>query len=158
MNKLLLLSLFFLLFLSEKGLGQETIDTPIEHYIVYKQPKDYVTFSVSGRIIGMNLENVQGVIVTNKRTATKTNSDSRGVYQVSAAKGDTLTFEVAKYSREQYIVKSPKENGNIIMIKRKTDNLSPGSLQSDYDKAHRDDEELMRILQKDAKLEGKWNY
>jgi len=152
-----------LVLLSKAAFCQEIIDTPIEHYIVYKDPKVIKVkinppFAITGRVIGMNLENVQDAMVTNICTAETAKTDNNGIYHIHAAKRDTLAFVIPKYSTELRGIKPSKENLNIILIKRKADtfvNKSPGR---DYSKALSDDNELYRILEKDAKLEGKWIY
>jgi len=156
---LLLLSVL-LAFLSKTVSAQERVDTPIEHDVGIRDPKPKVINSVllTGRVIGVNLENVQGVSVTNIRTSEKVNTDSRGVYHVNAAKGDTLAFYIAKYSKDIIIVKSVKDNLDLILFKRKVDDLPANHSQSDYNKAKKEDNELYRILEKDAKLEEKWKY
>jgi hypothetical protein len=149
------LSLFILLFLSGSAMAQEIIDTPIVHDLT---PKVYKTFFVSGRVVGMNLETVQGVNIVNKRTGETASTDGSGIYKISAAKTDTLFFKTGKYSMEMRQIKTPGDKMNVIMIKRKTDELPAGHSQSDFNKAQREDNELYRILEKDAKLEGKWVY
>jgi hypothetical protein len=157
-KNLLLFLLIPLAFQSKTAIAQAVADTPIEHYVFYKNPKVYVNIMISGRVIGVNLEDVQGVKVKNIRTAESASTDGHGIFKINAAKGDTLHFEVAKYSKEVRIIKNAKENLNVIMIKRKTDELPPSHSSSDYDKAKKADNELYRILEKDAKLEGKWKY
>lgn len=154
-NKIALFSFFILLSLSRLALAQEIIDTPIVHDLT---PKVYKTFFVSGRVIGMNLETVQGVNIINKRTGEIANTDGNGIYKISAAKSDTLFFKTGKYSMEMRQIKAPADKMNVIMIKRKTDELPANHSQSDFNKAQREDNELYRILEKDAKLEGKWIY
>lgn len=154
-KKITFLPLFILLFISGSALAQEIIDTPIEHDVSIKV---YNSFLVNGRVIGMNLETLQGVNVTNKRTNETAGTDASGIYKISAAKGDTLFFKSGKYSMEMCQVKTPGEKMNVILIKRKTDDLAAGHSQSDFKKAQRDDNEIYRILEKDAKLEGKWVY
>jgi hypothetical protein len=151
---LLLLSFLLLIFLSKISSAQ-IIDTPIVHDLT---PRIYKMFLIQGRVIGVNLEDVNGAAITNKRTAEKIMTNSHGIYELNAAKGDTLIFEIAKYSKDSRIIKNPKERLNVILIKRKTDELPANHSSSDYNKAGRADEELLRILEKDAKLEGKWNY
>jgi len=151
----LLLSLTALLFLSKTAVCQAVTDTPIVHNL---DPTFYKTSLLTGRVIGVNLENVQGVSITNIRTSEKASTDSRGIYQVNAAKGDTLAFYIAKYSKDTLIVGSIKENLNLIMIKRKVDELPANHSESDFNRARRADNELYRVLEKDAKLEGKWKY
>ncbi len=147
-----------LVFLAKTALCQEIIDTPIEHDIGIHDPKVIKTFVINGRVLGVNLENVQGVTVVNSRTAEKVNTDSRGIFQVTAVKGDMLTFNISKYSKEVRVIKNVKENLDVIMIKRKADELPADHSDSDYNKAKRADDELYRILEKDAKLEDKWKY
>jgi hypothetical protein len=154
-KKIALLPIFVLLFFARLVVAQEIIDTPIVHDL---NPKFYKTFSLNGRVIGMNLENVSGASVTNKRTAESVNTDGNGLYKITAAKGDTLFFAIAKYAKEMRPVKNSKENLNVILMKRKANNLPAKHSRSDYDKAKAEDDELYRILEKDAKLEGKWNY
>jgi hypothetical protein len=154
-NSLLLLSFVLLIFFSKTVLAQEVADTPAEHSIFAK--KVYKPFILTGRVLGVNLENVHGVVITNICTAETATTDGNGIYHIGASRGDTLNFEISKYSKEVRSIKS-NENLNIIMIKRKTGNLPPGYSRSDYNKAKKEDDELYRILEKDAKLEDKWKY
>ena len=159
MNKLLFLSSFILLiFLSETAICQDVIDTPIVNFIVYKTPKVYKPFVVNGRVLVVNLDDARGAIVVNACTAEKTIADSHGFYQIMAIKGDTLAFQLSKYSVAMQGVRSPNDNINIILFKRKSDSLPPGHSKSDYNKAKKEDDELYRILDKDAKQDGKWKY
>jgi hypothetical protein len=161
MNKRYLPLFILLLLLSKTALCQEIIDTPIEHYLVYPTQKPAQVrkpFPVTGRIIGINLENVKDATVMNICTAETTKTDNNGIYHITAAKGDTLAFMTTKYSVEMRGIKPSKENLNIIMIKRKADGFSFKKSSKDYNKAVDDDNELYRILEKDAKLEGKWVY
>ncbi|WP_295671829.1 hypothetical protein [uncultured Mucilaginibacter sp.] len=162
-NKIALFSFFILLLFSRSVLAQEIIDTPIEHYIVYQDPKVIKVkinppFAITGRVIGMNLENVQDVAVTNICTAETAKTDNNGIYRIHAAKGDTLAFVISKYSTELRGVKPSKENLNIILIKRKADAFVNKIPIHDYNKAVSDDNDIYHILEKDAKLEGKWVY
>jgi len=165
MKKLYFLSSFILLLLSKPTLAQEAVDTPIERDIgihapkIYKPKvnKVYPPFILTGRVLGVNLENVQGVSIINICTGEKTSTDKNGIFHINAAKFDALGFEVPKYSRDIRDIKS-NENLNVIMIKRKADGLPPGHSGSDYDKAKKEDDELYRVLEKDAKLEDKWKY
>jgi hypothetical protein len=154
-NKIALLSFFIFSFLSRSALAQEIIDTPIVHDLT---PIVYKTYPVKGRVIGMNLEFVQGVTVTNKRTSENVSTDVNGIFRITAATGDTLVFNISKYSNDTLRVRSQKENLNLVMIKRKTDSLPPGYSTGEYNKAKREDNELYRILNKDAKTEEKWKY
>jgi len=164
MKSLRFLTFLLPLFLSKPAVAQEIIDTPIEHYIVEPKipaPKIYkpkVYILITGRILGVNLEDVKGAIITNLCTAQKANTDSHGVYHILAAKGDSLGFEFPKYSKNIEAVKTPNDPLNIVMIKRTADNLPAGHSSSDLKKAKSADDELYRILEKDAKLEEKWKY
>jgi hypothetical protein len=142
-----------LVLLSKSAFAQVVADTPKVHNIV---PGLY--HLIKGRVIGMNLESLEGVIITNKWTAEKTKTDSHGIYQLSVSTGDTITFECLRHSKEIRIIKHPKPVLNVILIKRKADELPLNSSPSDLKKAERADEEFYSILEKDAKLEGKWNY
>jgi hypothetical protein len=153
---LLLLSFVSLLFLSKTALCQQIIDTPITNLIL--PPTVIKTFPVNGRVLGFNLEFLRGVIVTNSRTKEKTNTDSRGIFHMDVSKEDTLTFEIANHSKETRTVKSAKDHINVIMIRRKVDELPPNALLSTIDAAAEADDKFYRILEKDAKLEGKWKY
>ncbi|HEY2581666.1 MAG TPA: hypothetical protein VGI43_07665 [Mucilaginibacter sp.] len=150
---LFLPALFTFIFFSSQTSFAQIIDTPIEHY-VFK--KDFYLVLLKGRVIGMSLENLNGVTVSNIRTAEKATTNSLGFFQLTVAKGDTITFELPGHSKELRIIKHTEENLNVILIKRKADTLSPDS--EEYKKATKADKELYRILEKDAKLEGKWNY
>ncbi len=153
----LLLTFILFVFLSKNAFGQEVIDTPITNF--YKPPRVYVNFPVKGRVIGIvNLEDLEGVIIANKRTAEKTTTNNHGFYQLNGAKGDTLFFEFSRYSKDMRVIKSAKENLNVILTNKKVNSLSANALKSDLKKAEREDEELYRILEKDAEREGKWSY
>ncbi|MFI5137342.1 MAG: hypothetical protein ACHQIM_05905 [Sphingobacteriales bacterium] len=159
MKNLRFLIIILLLFLSKAAMAQEIIDTPIEYFVVAPKaikPKTYVL--VTGRILGVNLEDVKGAIITNLCTAEKASSDSHGVYHIRAAKGDSIGFEFPKYSKNIAAVKAPDDPLNIVMIKKTADNLPAVHSPSDLRKAKNADDELYRILQKDAKLEDKWKY
>jgi hypothetical protein len=160
MKKPFLLLCFVLFVLLSKTASAQVVDTPIEHDIGIHDPKPKVFNSVllTGRVIGVNLENVPGVSVKNIRTSEKVSTDSRGIYQVNAIKSDTLVFYIAKYSKDTMIVKSLKDNLNLIMFKRKVDELPADYSSSDFNKAKREDNELYRVLEKDARLEEKWKY
>jgi hypothetical protein len=158
-RNLRVITFLLLLFLSKAAAAQEIIDTPIEHFIV--EPKIYkpkVYILVTGRILGVNLEDLKGAVITNLCTAEKASTDSHGVYHILAAKGDSLGFEFPKYSKNTEAVKAPNDPMNIIMIKRTADNLPAVHSSSDLRKAKSADDELYRILEKDAKLEEKWKY
>ncbi len=158
--KITLSTLFITVFFAATAFAQEThtTDTPITNFVFYETQKPVPTFSISGRVLGMNLENVQGVTVLDICTAQKAVTDSRGLYTISVLKGDTLAFMIPKYSVFVRGFKSPKDNGNMIMIKLETDKLPLGHSKSDYDKAAAADSKMLKILEKDAKVEGKWNY
>lgn len=123
-----------------------------------QQSRVYKMDVVRGRVLGVNLENVAGATVTNCRTADKTVTDANGIYQLNVAKGDTVIFRIARYSVTPEVVKSLRDNLNVIMIKRKADSLPAGSPPSEYKKAKRDDKKMVEILEKDARLDDKWKY
>jgi hypothetical protein len=158
MKKLSLLFAFILLvFLSKNVLGQEVIDTPITNF--YKPPRVYVNSPITGRVIGIvNLEELGGVAVANKRTTEKTTTNNHGFYQLNAAKGDTLLFDFSRYSKDIRVIRNPKEKLNVILMNKKVNSLPANASKSDLRKAERDDEDLYRILEKDAEREGKWSY
>lgn len=148
----------FILLISLKTAFGQIIDTPIEHYVVYNEPKVNPAFRVTGRVLGVNLEDVIGADVINMCSANKTKTDSHGTFRIDAAIGDTLVIATSKYSLWPRYIKSDKENVDIILIKRKVDLLPPGYSRSDYNKARKEDEQLLHVLEKDAKLEAKWKY
>jgi hypothetical protein len=157
MKKILIpLAFILLILLSKTAFCQAIIDTPITNFV--KQPQTYLVSSIKGRVVGLNVEMLQGVIITNKRTGDKTNSDNNGIYQLNVAKGDTIIFEFLNHSKEMRVIKHLQENLNVVMIKKKADEMPPNASPSDLRKAEKADDELYRILEKDAKLEGKWNY
>lgn len=123
-----------------------------------QQPGVLKTALIRGRVLGVNLENVAGATVTDLRTAEKTATDINGIYQLKVAKGDTVVFRTMKYSVTPAVVKSLRDNLNVIMIKHKTDGLPAGYTPSEYEKAERDDRKLIEILKKDARLDDKWKY
>jgi hypothetical protein len=156
---LLALLLFFgLAFFAKTGSAQQTTDTAITHFVKYSTPPEYKPFPVSGRVIGTKLENIKQAEVVNVCSGEITKADDNGIFHFQAAKGDTLAFAGGRYSPTVIGVRSPKDKFNIILIKRKAGNLPPGHSNSDFEKAKKEDEELYKILDKDAKEEGKWNY
>ncbi len=159
MNKTLFFILLFLLgILVKTTSAQEIIDTPIRYILKYHTAEDYKPFPVMGRVIGTNLESIKNGEVINICSGQTTKADDNGIFHFQAGKGDTLAFISSKYSPTIIGVKSPKDKFNIILIKRKTAALPPGHTRSDYEKAKKEDEDLYKILDKDAKEEGKWNY
>jgi len=166
MKKIYLFALFIVpASLIQHAVAQQTTDTPIEHFVprpppdhVFKAQKVAVPFTINGRIVGVNLEDVSGAQVTNICSGETVLTNSRGIYQLKALKGDAIGISFPKYSKEIRIIKSEKDPLNVVLFKRKADNLPPGHTEQDYNKARRDDEDLLRILEKDAKLEDKWKY
>ena len=137
--------------------AQEQPDTAIEHFVVYRTVV-YKPFPVSGRVIGVNLESIKGGQVINICSADTGRTDDNGFFHLSAAAGDTLAFVSPKYSPTLVGVRSQKDKFNVILIKRKTASLPPGYAEPDYNKAAKEDNKLLKILDKDAKAEGRWNY
>jgi len=144
----------FLLLYSGTGFSQ-IIDTPIVHYLT---PINYIMFNVSGRVINMNLKDISEVTITNKRTGETAKTDIIGVFHINAAVRDTLFFEYPKLSTEMRSIKHPKDQINVVLIARKADNLPLNYSKNEHDRAIREDERFYHILEKDAKLEGKWHY
>jgi hypothetical protein len=155
-RRLFLILIFGLL--SEFSCAQATTDTVIEHFVVYNDHVVYKPFAITGRVIGANLESIKGAEVVNICSGKTTRADDNGIFHFEAAKGDSLAFAGSKYSATVVGVRSAKDKFNIILIKRKTGGLPHEHSRSDYDKAKKDDDELYKILDKDAKEEGKWNY
>jgi hypothetical protein len=149
---LFLSTLFISILFLPKISNAQIIDTPIEHYVFAKDLEKVI----KGRVIGMSLENIGNATVSNIRTKEKATTNSQGFYELKAAKEDTIVFEHVGHSKELRVIKHTEDKLNVILIKRKTDTLDPDS--GDYKKAAKADNELYRILEKDAKLEGKWNY
>ena len=156
-KKIIFLPFIMLLIGYTHSYAQEKPDTAIEHLVVYRTVV-YKPFPVSGRVIGVNLESVKGGQVINICSADTGRTDDNGFFHLSAAAGDTLAFVSPKYSATVVGVRSQKDKFNVILIKRKTASLPPGYAESDYNKAAREDNNLLKILDKDAKAEGKWNY
>jgi hypothetical protein len=152
----LLLPFILLILLSKTAHCQQVADTSNANSAA--SHSTYVIVPIKGRVIGLNLEVLQGVIIANKRTNDKTNSDNNGIYHLNVAKGDTITFELAPRSQEIRVIKHTQDALNVILIKRTADQLPVNTSPTDLKKAKKADEELYRILEKDAKLEGKWNY
>lgn len=157
MKKILItLSFTLLILLSKPAFCQQVADAPNANNLML--PDLYKTVLIRGRVIGINLEVLQDVIITNKRTGDKTNSDNNGIYQLNVIEGDTITFELVPRSQETRVIKHKQGALNVILIKRTADQLPVASSPADLKKAKKADDELYRILEKDAKLEGKWNY
>ncbi len=143
---------FFLIVVLSKTSYAQAIDTPVT------EPRVIEKFLINGRVIGFNLEDLDGATIINVCSAEKVSANSHGIYRITAAKGDTLIFEFAHHSKEVRPIKYPKEKLNVIMVKRKTDDLPANYSRREYNNAVKADAEFYRILEKDARLEGKWNY
>ena len=156
--KKILASLTFILlaFLSKTAYCQQAADASNTNNLALQST--YVIVPIRGRVIGINLDILQGVVITDKRTGDKTNSDNNGIYRLNVAKGDTVTFDLAPRSQETRVIKRTQDALNVILIKRAANQLPANSSPTDIKKAKKADDELYRILEKDAKLEGKWNY
>lgn len=158
MSKRYFLLLFLSAFLSIKIASAQVIDTPIRYFQHMDKVVVKDTFIVKGRVIGFNLEDINAGSVINICSGEVTLTNKRGLFQIKATKNDTLVFEFTRHSREYRELKKPKENLNVILIRRKTEELPAGYSSSDYNKARKADQEFYRILEKDAKVEGKWIY
>jgi hypothetical protein len=150
--------LIALSFVSGTVLAQAVADTPIMHFVEYNKRVENFPFAITGRVIGANLESIKQAEVINICTGETTKADDNGIYHFQAAKGDTLAFVSPKYSATILGIKVSKDKFNIILIKRKADNLPTGYSERDYEKAQREDEAFYKILDKDAKEEGRWKY
>jgi hypothetical protein len=149
---------FVLMFLARTGYAQETTDTAITFFVKYRAPLEYKPFPITGRVIGTKLESIKEAAVVNICTGETTKADDNGVFHFRAAKGDTLAFAGVNYSPTVVGVRSPKDKFNVILIKRKALSLPRIHSKPDFEKAQKEDEGLYKILDKDAKEEGKWNY
>jgi hypothetical protein len=137
------------------SLAQDVIDTPIEHIEVYKTI-GYKPSPISGRAIGANLEVLKEARVINMCSAQATKTDDNGFFHLDAAIGDTIAFVSPKYPVRQVSVKSVKDKLNVVVFKEQSASLTPGT--PDFIKAEKEDSKLLKILEKDAREEGKWNY
>lgn len=150
--------LFFLTFFIKPILAQERVDTPLQYIVTYPAHIESKPFPVTGRLVGMNLEILKGALATDICTGESVKTDDNGFFHLNAAKGDTLGFCYGRYSVTMVPVKTSKEHYNVVLMKRKTDGLPQPYTHSEYDKAKKEDEDMYKILDKDAKLEGRWNY
>jgi hypothetical protein len=142
MKKTIILPLFILSILFVKAVSAQTP----------------VTATLKGRVIGQNLEELEGVNISNKRDSTKATSDHRGFFTLKVAANDTLIFTSNKYSSAMYIIKRLTSNINVIMITSKADVLAPDFTTGQFEKAFKEDERIKRILDKGAERNGLWNY
>jgi len=113
---------------------------------------------IKGRVIGQNMEELEGISIVNLANAETVSSNKRGFFNITAAKGDTLVFKSKKYSGDKRIVKRVADHVDVIMIMRKTAALPAGFTVSEYNAAARADDKLYNILEKGAEREGLWNY
>jgi hypothetical protein len=158
MSKAIFLSIFCLFIASNQvHAQQDRPDTAIENFVVYRTDV-YKPFPVSGRVIGANLEIIKSGQVINICSGEATRTDENGMFHANGALKDTLVFVSPKYSARFICIKSAKERYNVILIKSNQNQLPADATESDHNKAARQDENLLKILDKDAKLEGKWNY
>ncbi len=114
-----------------------------------------------GRILGQNMEVLEGVSIANKNTGEKASSDKQGFFYINTKKGDTLIFTFSKYSKDVRVIRKPSENVNMILMDRKARDLPPdytGSEYNAYEKARDEDERVYRIINKGVEREGFWKY
>lgn len=155
MNKVALKFLGAFMVIYSTNAFPQIIDTPIVHDLTQI---NYVMFNVSGRVINMNLKDISEATITNKRTNEKAKTDMMGIFHIGATVRDTLFFEYPKLSTEMRSIKHPKDQINVVMIARKIDHLPLNYSKEEHERAIREDEKFYRILEKDAKLEGRWKY
>lgn len=115
------------------------------------------TETIRGRVLGQNLEELQGVKIINMCNADTAFTNKRGFYKILVAKGDSLFFLSEHYSQDKRAIKRIKDNVNIILIKRKANGIADHN-SSDYKKAVKEDASLYEILDKGAERNGQWNY
>jgi hypothetical protein len=123
-----------------------------------KSSSAQTTATIKGRVIGQAMEELEGVTIVNVCHTEMATSNSRGFFQIKAAKGDTLIFISSKYSQGKSFVKHLTDNVNVVMITRKTAALPIGFTDDDFRKAAREDEKLYDILEKGAERNGTWIY
>lgn len=125
-----------------------------------KAPKEKTVeiYFIKGRVIGINLQELENVTITNICSNETTTTDKKGFYQLNVSKGDTLSFNFPHFSKDVLFIKNPKENLNVILIHKKVEALPPNASRSEVKKAIKEDEDLYDILEKDAKRDGKWTY
>ena len=114
-----------------------------------------------GRVLGQNMEVLEGVTITNKNTSDKANSDKQGFFRINTKKGDTLIFTFTKYSKDMREIRKSSENVNIILIDRKAKDLPPDYTRSElhtYKREHNEDERIYEIINKGVEREGLWKY
>ncbi|MGZ3765714.1 MAG: hypothetical protein ACXVB0_01380 [Mucilaginibacter sp.] len=116
------------------------------------------TATTKGRILGQNMEELEGVTIINMCNAETVTSNKRGFFQIKATKGDTLVFTFAKYSGCKRAIKHPADHVNVILINKKTAALSHDFTAGEYERASHEDEKLYKILDKGAEQSGLWNY
>jgi hypothetical protein len=134
MKKILVtLPFTLLIFLSKTTHCQQVADTSNANNRTL--PSSYIIAPIRGRVIGINLEILHGVTITNKRTGDKTNSDNNGIYQLSVIEYDTITFELAPRSQESRVIKHKQGALNVILIKRTPDQLPVNSSSTDFKKS-----------------------
>jgi hypothetical protein len=114
--------------------------------------------TIKGRVIGQNMEELEGVNIINLCNAESATTNNRGFFRINAVKGDSLLFTCKKYSKDQRAVKRLTDNVNVVMITRKTASLPENFTNDEYKTAARADDKLYNILDKGAEREGIWNY
>ena len=126
-------------------------------FISIKSANAQSTVTIHGRILGQNLEELQGVKVINLCTADTGSSNKRGFYTINASKGDSIAFMSKNYSPGIHAVKRMSENINIILFHRKAPGI-PDMQSSEYKSALKEDYRIYEILEKGAARNGQWNY
>jgi hypothetical protein len=116
------------------------------------------TSTIKGRVIGQDMEELEGVIVINICNAETVTSNKRGFFHINTAKGDTLMFTYTKYSSGRRGIKHVGDNVNVILIDRKAAALPNDFSIGELRKAVREDDKSYEILEKGAKRNGLWNY
>ena len=70
--------------------------------------------SVNGIIVGNN-QRISGASITNTRNNARTISDTRGMFFIKAAKGDTLIIDHITYTTQKFVI---SDDDNILIVLR----------------------------------------
>jgi hypothetical protein len=114
--------------------------------------------TIRGRVLGQDLEELQGVKIINMCNADTATTNKRGFYKIFVSKGDTLVFVSNHYNQWARAVKRVADNVNVVMINRKTAVVTGSPKSDEFKKAAKEDDKLYEILDKGAERNGQWNY
>ena len=113
---------------------------------------------IKGRVIDGNLDGIIGAEIMDNRTNHKVYADAKGMFNIDADAGDTLTFYFVGSAKENRVVKNKVSHINVILINKETNDLGAIWTKRQWAKANKQIERKYKKLEEMAEQTGKWDY